>query len=176
MDLVWLLGADDWDIGNLSARTIVIYQGHHGDRGAHRADLIFPGAAYTEKDGLYANTEGRVQLARRAVSPPGEAREDWKIIRALSDYVGKTLPYNDLFQLRQRLVKEWPHFGRIDSVTPGLPSKITSKNKVLADDFKPVYEDYYLTDPICRASAVMGKCSEAFVSSAPASDRMEAAE
>ncbi|MCK6454598.1 MAG: NADH-quinone oxidoreductase subunit NuoG, partial [Alphaproteobacteria bacterium] len=117
LDVVYLLGADEIDIRRLG-RAFVIYQGHHGDRGAHRADLILPGAAYTEKNGIYVNTEGRVQLGLLAAAPPGEAREDWKILRAVSEGVGKRLPYDTLDALRQALVKAHPSFARIGGVTP----------------------------------------------------------
>ena len=99
--------------------TFVVYIGTHGDRGAHRADVILPGAAYTEKSGLYVNTEGRAQIASRAAFPPGEAREDWAIVRALSDVLGKKLPYDSLQALRQALFKAVPHLMRIDQIEPG---------------------------------------------------------
>ena len=94
VDVLWLLGADEFDTARIGADTFVVYQGHHGDAGAARADVILPGAAYTEKPGTYVNTEGRVQRGFLAVYPPGEAREDWKILRAFSDVVGHTLPYD----------------------------------------------------------------------------------
>ena len=99
----------------------VIYLGHQGDAGAHRADVILPGAAYTEKNATYVNTEGRAQMARVAVFPPGDAREDWKIIRALAETLGKTLPYDSLGQVRRRLAEAAPAFRAIDSVTPAEP-------------------------------------------------------
>jgi NADH-quinone oxidoreductase subunit G len=102
----------------------VVYIGTHGDRGAHRADVILPGAAYTEKSGLYVNTEGRVQIASRAAFPPGEAREDWAIVRALSDVLGKKLPYDSLGALRQALFKAAPHLMRIDQIEPGKASDV----------------------------------------------------
>jgi NADH-quinone oxidoreductase subunit G len=100
VDLLWLLGVDEVEV---PAGSFVIYQGSHGDRGAHRADVILPGAAYTEKSGTYANTEGRVQMTSRAVFPPGEAKEDWAIVRALSGTLGKALPFDTLQQLRRAL-------------------------------------------------------------------------
>ena len=113
VDLLWLLGADELDTEAIGAGTFVIYQGHTGDAGAARADLILPGAAYTEKDGTYVNTEGRVQQARLALKPPGDAREDWRIIRALSAYLGHALPYDTLAQLREHLAQSHPVFARI---------------------------------------------------------------
>ncbi len=116
LDVLFLLGADEVKVPD---GTFVVYIGTHGDRGAHRADVILPGAAYTEKSGLYVNTEGRVQIASRAAFPPGEAREDWAIVRALSDVLGKKLPYDSLQALRQALFKAVPHLMRIDQIEPG---------------------------------------------------------
>src|ERR1700757_1790152 len=113
IDFIYLLGADEIDLAHLG-RAFVVYQGSHGDAGAHHADVILPGAAYTEKDGLYVNFEGRVQRARRAAFPPGEAKEDWAILRALSDVLGKRLPYDDLDALRQAVFKAVPHLMRLD--------------------------------------------------------------
>ena len=113
VDLLWLLGADEFDTGAIPAGCFVVYQGHHGDRGAARADVILPGAAYTEKSGTYVNTEGRVQRGFAATHPPGEAREDWKILRAFSQTIGLPLPYDDLPALRARLEQVNPVFGRI---------------------------------------------------------------
>ena len=110
------LGADEIDI---APGAFVIYQGTHGDRGAHRADVILPGAAYTEKSGTYVNTEGRVQMANRAAFPPGDAREDWAILRALSDALGRRLPFDSLPQLRQKLYAEHPHLAAIGAIAPG---------------------------------------------------------
>src|SRR5262249_33351644 len=113
LELAFLLGADEIDI---APGAFVIYIGTHGDRGAHRADVILPGAAYTEKTGLYVNTEGRVQLAERAGFPPGEAREDWAILRALSEVLGHRLPFDSLAELRAALFKAHPHMQRIDAI------------------------------------------------------------
>lgn len=176
MDFVWLLGADDFDLSQIPAKAFVVYQGHHGDAGAARADVILPGAAYTEKDGLYVNTEGRPQLARRAVDPPGQAREDWKILRALSEHTGKILPYNDLFQLRQRIVDEWPHLGAIDVLPQVEWASFGGKGKVSRDEFRPVIESYYMTNPVCRASKTMMECTKAFVRKCGRQQQMEAAE
>jgi NADH-quinone oxidoreductase subunit G len=176
MNFIWLLGADDFNLPTISPKAFVVYQGHHGDAGAHHADVILPGAAYTEKDGLYVNTEGRVQAARRAVDPPGQAREDWKILRALSPFTGKVLPYNDLFQLRQRIAKEWPHLNNLDVLQPAPWTKFGSKGKVLKDAFKVSDESYYLTNAICRASKTMHECVREFGKQGAQQERMEAAE
>jgi NADH-quinone oxidoreductase subunit G len=160
VDVLFLLGADEIEV---ESRAFVIYVGTHGDRGAHRADVILPGAAYTEKSGIYVNTEGRVQMAARAAFPPGEAREDWAILRALSEPAGCKLPYDSLAQLRGALFKAYPHLQRIDTVTPGDPEDIR-KLAALGGSldkapFHSPIEDFYLTDPIARASAVMAECS-----------------
>src|SRR5258706_41956 len=115
IEVVYLLGADEIDTTKLGS-AFVIYQGHHGDAGARRADAVLPGAAYTEKDGTYVNTEGRVQLARRAVFPPGEGREDWKIVRALSGAIGHPLPFDTLRALRHRMWEQYPILAETDSV------------------------------------------------------------
>jgi len=176
MEFVWLLGADSYDLSKIPADAFVVYQGHHGDAGAARADVILPGAAYTEKDGLYVNMEGRPQMARRAVDPPGQAREDWKIMRALSEYTGKILPYNDLFQLRQRIVDEWPHFGAVDMLPKAEWKKFGKKGKLLKDQFAVSMESYYLTNTICHASPTMKECAVAFARQDTKQKQMEAAE
>jgi len=141
----------------------VVYLGTHGDRGAHRADVILPGAAYPEKSGLYVNTEGRVQMASRASFPPGEAREDWAVLRALSDLLGCRLPYDSLSQLRSALFKAYPYLQRVDTVAPADPADIVSlAQRDGTPDRAPFHssiEDFYLTNPIARASAVMAECS-----------------
>jgi len=160
LDVLFLLGADEVKVPD---GTFVVYIGTHGDRGAHRADVILPGAAYTEKSGIYVNTEGRAQIASRAAFPPGEAREDWAIVRALSDVLGKKLPYDSLQALRQAISKAAPHLMRVDQIEVGKPEDI----KALAakggsldkTPFKTPVEDFYLTNPIARASAVMAECS-----------------
>jgi NADH-quinone oxidoreductase subunit G len=160
VDVLFLLGADEIDV---DPRTFVIYIGTHGDRGAQRADVILPGAAYTEKSGIYINTEGRVQMAERAAFPPGDAREDWAILRALSAVVGQQLPYDSLAQLRVALFREFPHLQRIGEVAPTDPEDV---RKLAAlggamdkTPFRSPIEDFYLTNPIARASAVMAECS-----------------
>ncbi|RME66595.1 MAG: hypothetical protein D6782_04020 [Alphaproteobacteria bacterium] len=155
--LVYLLGVDDIDTAAFKD-AFVVYQGHHGDEGVTHADVILPGAAYTEKSGLYVNTEGRVQWAPRAVFPPGDAREDWAIIRALSDVLGKTLPYDSLDALRESLQARVPHFSEIDQKPTaawgdfGTPGPIASAPIPLAVD------NFYLTNAIARASATMAAC------------------
>jgi NADH-quinone oxidoreductase subunit G len=160
LDLVFLLGADEIEI---AAGAFVVYLGTHGDRSAHRADVILPGATYPEKSGLYVNTEGRVQMAARAAFPPGDAREDWAILRALSDLIGHKLPYDSLAALRQALFRAHPHLARIDQITPGDSGDIarlaTRGGTPDAAPFVSPIDDFYLTNPIARASAVMAECS-----------------
>jgi NADH-quinone oxidoreductase subunit G len=162
IDVVYLLGADEIDTAKLG-KAFVIYQGHHGDRGAHRADVILPGAAYTEKNGLYVNTEGRVQMARMAAFPLGEAREDWKIIRALGDQLGVKLPYDSLSQVRKRLAETSPVFRSIEALVAAEWGSFGHAGTIDNAPFGPVIENYYMTDPISRASATMAKCTETFV-------------
>ncbi|MES2600097.1 MAG: NADH-quinone oxidoreductase subunit NuoG [Pseudomonadota bacterium] len=161
LDVLFSLGADDI---NPADGTFVVYIGTHGDKGAHRADVILPGAAYTEKAGIYVNTEGRAQMANRAAFPPGDAREDWAIIRALSEAVGKKLPYDSLAQLRQAIFKAVPHLMRIDQIEPGDAAGVKALaargGSVEKGAFKSAIADFYLTNPIARASAVMAECSK----------------
>lgn len=171
---VYLLGAD-FDLDGLSKNAFVVYQGHHGDIGAHNADVILPGAAYTEKSAIYVNTEGRVQKTRLAVQPPGEAREDWKIIRALSGYAKAILPYDNLLQIRERIVSEWAHFGEFDIAPDTKWVKFGKKGKLLKAGFTNPIKNFYMTDPIARASKTMAECSKEFVSGAD-QDIAEAAE
>jgi len=160
LDVLFLLGADEVKAPD---GTFVVYVGTHGDRGAHRADVILPGAAYTEKAGLYVNTEGRVQIANRAAFPPGEAREDWAIFRALSETLGRKLPYDSLTQLRQAIFKAVPHLARIDEIAPGEVAGVKALAAIGGSPekapFRSPVEDFYLTNPIARASAVMAECS-----------------
>ena len=160
LDVLFSLGADEVKIPD---GTFVVYIGTHGDRGAHRADVILPGAAYTEKSGIFVNTEGRVQIASRAAFPPGDAREDWAILRALSEALGKKLPYDSLTALRQAIFKVVPHLMRIDQIEPGDESALTalaSRGGMLdRSAFRSAIDDFYLTNPIARASAVMAECS-----------------
>lgn len=160
LDVLYLLGADEIEV---PAGAFVIYQGSHGDRGAHRADVILPGAAYTEKSGTYVNTEGRVQMAARATFPPGEAKEDWAILRALSASLGKPLPFDSLPALRREIYAAHPHFAAIDMVAEGdvaglarLAGQGGATDKA---GFVSAVSDFYTTNPIARASAVMAECA-----------------
>ncbi len=163
VDLLWLLAADEFDMSRIGGDTFVVYQGHHGDAGAARADVILPGAAYPEKHGTYVNTEGRAQRGQFAVFPPGDAREDWKILRAASAVLGKPLPYDSLEAVRARLEAVNPVFSRIDQ----LPRFGCSDHTGPAGDpgalgdapFQPSVPNYYQTDPISRASVTMAECA-----------------
>ena len=155
-----MIGADEIDV---APGAFVVYIGTHGDRGAARADVVLPGAAYPEKSAAYVNTEGRVQMATRASFPPGDAREDWAILRALSDVLGKKLPYDSLAALRQALYKAHPHMMRLGQIAPGEAADV-QKLAALGGTmdkapFSSPIEDFYLTNPIARASAVMAECS-----------------
>ena len=157
--LVFLLGADEIDTSKLE-RPFVVYQGHHGDAGAHVADAILPGAAYTEKSGLYVNTEGRVQFGSRAVFPPGDAREDWAILRALSGALGKPLAYDTLDDLRARLRKRHPGFLAIDTVESAEWGSFGQAGRMGSEPFRSPIENFHMTDPVSRASETMAKCVE----------------
>ena len=154
-DVIYNLGADEVEIAD---GAFVIYQGSHGDRGAHRADVILPAAAYTEENGLFVNTEGRPQLALRANFPPNEAKENWAILRALSAELGATLPYDTQTQLRQALVKAVPHLAMVDELPANSGAALTQKALGKAD-FKSAIADHYLTNPIARASQLMAELS-----------------
>jgi len=162
-DVVYLLGADDADLSGLE-KPFVIYQGHHGDAGAHVADVILPGAAYTEKSGTYLNTEGRTQITRLAAYPPGDAREDWTIIRALSDVLGHTLPYNSLGDLRAHMAKAAPHMLALDQVAPATWGSFGVKGAMNTADFVSAVPNFYMTDAIGRASETMAECAGLFLS------------
>ena len=154
-DVIYNMGADEVDV---AAGPIVIYQGSHGDRGAHRADIILPSAAYTEENGLFVNTEGRPQLALRASFAPGEAKENWAILRALSAELGATLPYDSMSALRSAIVAAHPHLGDIDVVAENAWRPLKPK-KMGKADFRNSVTDYYLTNPIARASSLMAELS-----------------
>jgi NADH-quinone oxidoreductase subunit G len=160
LDVLFLLGADEIDVPD---GAFVVYLGTHGDRGAHRADVILPGAAYTEKDAIFVNTEGRPQLANRAAFPPGDAREDWAILRALSDVLGAKLPYDSLPALRRAVYERHPHLALTDSIEPANLAAIeklaTGGGKTDKAPFQSPVRDFYLTNPIARSSAVMAECS-----------------
>jgi NADH-quinone oxidoreductase subunit G len=158
IELLYLLGADELQLRDLGD-AFVIYQGHHGDRGAQRADLVLPGAAYTEKDGTYVNTEGRVQRAQRATFPPGEAREDWKILRALSAALGRPLPFDSLGELRRAMSVSHPVFAEVERMEPAAWGPFGEDGAVAATPFIYPIADFYRTDPISRASATMAECS-----------------
>ncbi len=162
IEVVYLLGADEIEMDRLG-KAFVIYQGSHGDRGAHRADVILPGAAYTEKDALYVNTEGRPQMTARAIFPPGEAREDWTIIRALSAALGQALPFDTVTELRAKMFAVAPQLALLDQIMPADSATIEA---LAAKGGKPGKErfgagvtDFYLTNPIARASAIMASLS-----------------
>jgi NADH-quinone oxidoreductase subunit G len=165
VDTVFLLAADDFNNRHLD-KAFVVYQGHHGDHGAHVADVILPGAAYSEKEATYVNTEGRVQLSARAVFAPGDAREDWTIIRALSDVLGKSLAYNNVAELRTRMTEINPVFGTYDTVTPSKYSKAGHKGDLVDLIFSSCIDNYYMSDPISRASATMAECTDVYVTNA----------
>ncbi|HEY0646602.1 NADH-quinone oxidoreductase subunit NuoG [Phenylobacterium sp.] len=160
-DVLFLLGADEIDLSKSDA--FVVYLGTHGDAGAHRADVILPGAAYTEKNGLYVNTEGRVQMGFRAVFPKGEAKEDWSILRALSERLGAKLPYDSLDQLRAKLFADHPTFGRIDYVPETAAAvdfaALGKKGELSEAPFASAVRSFYLSNPIARASTTMAECA-----------------
>jgi NADH-quinone oxidoreductase subunit G len=162
LTVLYLLGADELDLSQ-TGDAFVIYQGSHGDCGARRADVILPGAAYTEKCATYVNTEGRVQMTERVIFPPGDAREDWAVIRALSEYLEMTLPFNSLSDLRTALYKDYPHFAAIDGIKAGQPSEIEAlaggAKSITEAPFARTVDDYYQTNPVARASAVMAELS-----------------
>ncbi len=165
VDVLWLLGADEIGAGRIGPDTFVVYQGHHGDAGAARANVILPGATYVEKSGTYVSTEGRVQRAFQAIFPPGEAREDWRVLRAFSEVVGHTLPYDDIEAVRARLAEVnpvfarqgLPRFGATDLTGPaGNPAAVGPAA------FGSAMHDYYQTNAISRASPTMAECSRVY--------------
>jgi NADH-quinone oxidoreductase subunit G len=165
IETILALGVDETPLPKTGT---VIYVGSHGDRGAHRADIILPAAAYAEKSGIWVNTEGRVQVAKRAVFPKGEAREDWAILRALSARLAKTLPYDDLFALRARMMQEHKSFAAVD-YAPGAigadafdPSLLGADGAMGEAAFESPIQDFYLSNPIARASATMAECSRLY--------------
>ena len=162
MDVLFLLGADEMEFSPKYAKCTV-YIGSHGDAGAMNADVILPAATYTEKSGTWVNTEGRVQMGNRAGFAPGEAREDWAILRALSDVLGHKLPFDSLSALRAKLYADYPHFAAIDEIAAGSVDQIATlgqtRDKMSASAFASPVKDFYLTNPIARASAVMAECS-----------------
>ena len=162
LDVLFLVGADEIDTAQLGG-TFVAYLGSHGDAGAHRADVILAGAAYTEKSVTYVNTEGRPQMTARAAFPPGEAREDWAVLRALSESLSATLPWNSLDELRSAMYVIAPQLARLDAVEKedggALSGLAKASGKASAEPFRSVVRDFYLTNPIARASRIMAECS-----------------
>ncbi|WP_206928725.1 NADH-quinone oxidoreductase subunit NuoG [Roseococcus thiosulfatophilus] len=170
VDALWLLGADGFDASRIAPGTFVIYQGHHGEAAAARADVILPGATYTEKDGTYVNTEGRVQRGRMAVTPPGEAREDWKIIRAASQMLGVTLPYDSLEALRAEMAAAHPVFARLDQgPLPGCTDDAgpVATGALGMAPFQLPIQNYWQVDPITRASPTMAECAATYLQPKP---------
>ncbi|KAK8134445.1 NADH dehydrogenase [Apiospora sp. TS-2023a] len=178
--MVWLLGADEFNDADIPKDAFIVYQGHHGDRGAQIADVVLPAAAYTEKAGTYVNTEGRVQMTRAATSLPGAARTDWKIIRAASEFLGAPLPYDDVAQLRDRMVEISPALGAYDVVeVPALQQlskvQLVDQNKGAkssGEPLKKVIDDFYFTDVISRSSPTMARCSVAKATGNPDNNLM----
>ena len=168
---VYLLNADEFDPKSIPENAFVVYQGHHGDVGAQYADVCLPGCAYTEKSVTWVNTEGRSQMGRTAVPPPGAAREDWKILRALSEVLGTPLPYDDVLHLRDRMWDISPTLVRYDNVeTPsvevqklGLKSLAEVQATASSEALKKPVANFYQTNPIARASVTMAACTKAFV-------------
>ncbi len=159
LDILYLLGADELDTSRLG-KAFVIYQGSHGDAGAHRADVVLPGAAYTEKSATYANTEGRVQQTVAAAFPPGDAKEDWTILRALSAAAGQTLPYDTLAGLRAQMYNSAPVLAQLGAMAPSEPAKLAAATATLGSEpFALAVKDFYLTNAIARASGVMAEMS-----------------
>ena len=160
-EFVYLLGVDA-DL-NINKDAFVVYQGHHGDKGAARADVILPAAAFTEKDGLYVNTEGRVQMSKRVVAPVGDAKEDWKILRALSEVIGTALPFDNLYALRQNLYAAYPHFAKIDELPAEAWGDFGSNDTVLNAPLASPITNFYNTNVITAVSNTMRECSQTFV-------------
>jgi NADH-quinone oxidoreductase subunit G len=154
IDIFFLLGADEINMETLGD-AFVVYIGHHGDAGAHRADVVLPGAAYTEKNATYMNLEGRAQRTQLAAFPVGDAKEDWTIIRALSDELKATLPFNTLTELRLDMIKDTPSLGELDVVTEAEWGKFGKKGPMMADIFSNSMQNFFMTDPISRASKTM---------------------
>ncbi|KAI0378400.1 NADH-ubiquinone oxidoreductase 78 kDa subunit mitochondrial precursor [Hypomontagnella monticulosa] len=177
---VWLLGADELNDADIPKDAFVVYQGHHGDRGAQIADVILPGAAYTEKAGTYVNTEGRAQMTRAATSLPGAARTDWKIIRAASEFLGAPLPYDDVAMLRDRMVEISPALASYDIVEPTAMKQLSKVQlvdqnkgaKPTNEPLKKVIQDFYFTDVISRSSPTMARCSVAKATGNPDNNLM----
>jgi NADH-quinone oxidoreductase subunit G len=170
MDVLYLLGADEIETSRLG-KTFVVYQGSHGDAGAHRADIVLPGSAYTEKSGTYVNLEGRAQLAAKAAFAPGDAKDDWAILRALSAHAGHQLPYDTIDALRAAMYRAAPQLARLDSTAPADPSAIIKLANIGGTmnglPFTNAVREFYLTNPIARASTVMGELAALSANTAP---------
>ncbi|PCI50020.1 MAG: NADH-quinone oxidoreductase subunit G, partial [Alphaproteobacteria bacterium] len=166
IEVVFNLGADEIDTSRLE-KTFVIYQGSHGDEGAKHADVILPGVAYTEKPGTYVNMEGRVQRAPRVIFGPGDAREDWAILRALSEKLGVTLPFDTIAELRAKMIADHPHLADVDVVPnekwPDSKNAFGVGAKASDAPITNLIRDFYQTNPIARSSKVMAECSSAYV-------------
>jgi len=160
LENVILYGADEIAGASLG-EAFVVYIGSHGDRGAHRADVILPAAAYTEKQATYVNTEGRAQMTEQAATPPGEAREDWKIFRALSARLDVTLPYDNLNELRVAMYEAAPHLAQLDEIVSADAPQAPSHDGLGTATFTYAVSDFYFTNPIARASAIMADCAKA---------------
>ena len=160
LENIILYGADEI-VGASLGNAFVVYIGSHGDRGAHRADVILPAAAYTEKQATYVNTEGRAQMTEQAATPPGEAREDWKIFRALSARLDITLPYDNLNAVRAAMYEAAPHLAQLDEIVAADAPQAPSHNGLGTDAFTYAVNDFYFTNPIARASAIMADCAKA---------------
>ena len=174
LDVLYLLAADECDLKAIDKKTFVIYQGSHGDAGAQCADVVLPGAAWCEKNGIFVNSEGRVQYGRRASFPPGDAREDWSIIRALSAVLDATLEFDDAAQLRKNLIEKHPIFGQAEAQESSPIKNLGTKGKVQSKSFAyPIgaggKASFYMTCPISRASVTMAECIDAFDGKAAAS-------
>lgn len=160
VSLLYLLGADELDFSSIKD-TFIVYQGHHGDQGAHHASVILPGSTYTEKNATFVNTEGRVQQTMKATSPPGDAKEDWRIIRALSEVCGHQLPYETIVDVRQGMAKANSIFCSQDEIVPAGWKSFKAPGKVLKGKIEGWVGNFYMSDPISRHSVTMAKCSQA---------------
>jgi NADH-quinone oxidoreductase subunit G len=162
LDVLFLAGADEINTEGWG-ETFVVYVGTHGDAGAHRADVILPAAAYTEKSVTYVNTEGRAQVTTRAAFPPGDAKEDWAILRALSEVLGITQNWNNMDELRRAMYVAAPHLSALDQVFPAEAAMLSDlgkgEGKTSSDPFVSPVRDFYMTNPIARASRTMAECS-----------------
>ncbi|XP_039144727.1 NADH dehydrogenase [ubiquinone] iron-sulfur protein 1, mitochondrial [Dioscorea cayenensis subsp. rotundata] len=159
---LYLMGADDISLEKVPDDAFVVYQGHHGDKSVYRANVILPASAFSEKEGTYENTEGCTQWTVPAVPTVGDARDDWKIVRALSEVAGVRLPYDSLTAIRARIKTVAPNLLQVDEREPATMSfelKPPVTQKISSDPFKPAIENFYMTDSITRASKIMAQCS-----------------